>query len=99
MEKPTLTSLPPRQLAIARLVHQGLSNEQIGIDLQIQRCTVTTQLHRIYETLGLVCRQYPRMRLALIIQEHENATAKNSDLQLPAAALTGGGMSIPMERV
>jgi DNA-binding CsgD family transcriptional regulator len=46
-------SLTPRQLEIARLAAEGLSNAEIGEALGIQRRTVATHLEQVYRRLGL----------------------------------------------
>jgi len=57
--KPTDTKavcLSPRELAIARLVAQGLPNKTIGSTLKISPCTVSTYLRRIFGKLGVTSR-------------------------------------------
>jgi len=48
--------LSPRELAIARLVAQGLPNKTIGSTLKISPCTVSTYLRRIFGKLGVTSR-------------------------------------------
>jgi two-component system, NarL family, nitrate/nitrite response regulator NarL len=49
-------NLSPREIAIAKLVAQGLSNKCIGIHLQISPWTVATHLRRIFVKLGVTSR-------------------------------------------
>lgn len=48
--------LSPRELAIARLIAQGLPNKTIGSTLKISPCTVSTYLRRIFGKLGVSSR-------------------------------------------
>ncbi|MFQ3615195.1 MAG: helix-turn-helix transcriptional regulator [Cyanobacteriota bacterium] len=48
--------LSPRELAIARLIAQGLSNKTISSTLKISPCTVSTYLRRIFGKLGVSSR-------------------------------------------
>lgn len=48
--------LSPRELAIARLIAQGLPNKTIGSKLEISPCTVSTYLRRIFGKLGVTSR-------------------------------------------
>lgn len=48
--------LSPRELAIARLIAQGLPNKCIGEQLQISCWTVNTHLRRIFTKLGVTSR-------------------------------------------
>lgn len=49
-------SLSPRELAIARLVAQGLPNKSIGKQLAISPWTVATYLRRIFVKAGVTSR-------------------------------------------
>jgi two-component system nitrate/nitrite response regulator NarL len=49
-------SLSPREMAIAKLVAQGLPNKSIGNQLDISRWTVATHLRRIFGKLGVTSR-------------------------------------------
>jgi len=49
-----------RQRQIMRLAARGLSNKQIGRELNISEGTVKTHLHQIYDRLGI------RNRTALV---------------------------------
>lgn len=48
--------LSPRELAIARLIAQGLPNKTISSTLKISPCTVSTYLRRIFGKLGVTSR-------------------------------------------
>ncbi|WP_088889059.1 response regulator transcription factor [Leptolyngbya ohadii] len=49
-------ALSPRELAIARLIAQGLPNKAIGSMLEISPATVSTYLRRIFSKLGVTSR-------------------------------------------
>ena len=49
-------TLSPREVAIARLVAQGLPNKCIGNQLGITHWTVATYLRRIFSKLGVTSR-------------------------------------------
>ncbi len=55
-------SLSPREIAIAKLVAQGLPNKSIGNQLDISQWTVATYLRRIFSKLGV------RSRTAMIVR-------------------------------
>ena len=48
-----LHHLTPRQLQIASLASQGLSNKEVGRRLNVSEGTVKLHLHSIYTRLGL----------------------------------------------
>jgi two-component system nitrate/nitrite response regulator NarL len=48
-----LQSLTPRELEVARLVVKGLSNKEIGRQIQLSEGTVKIHLHNIYKKLGI----------------------------------------------
>lgn len=48
--------LSPRELAIARLIAQGLPTKTISSQLKISPCTVSTYLRRIFGKLGVTSR-------------------------------------------
>ena len=47
------TSLSPREIEIARLASNGLSNKEIALVLEISPWTVSTHIQRIYGKLGI----------------------------------------------
>ncbi|GAB4131349.1 MAG: hypothetical protein Fur0046_00220 [Cyanobacteria bacterium J069] len=53
---PKSICLSPRELAIARLIAQGLPNKTISSRLEISPCTVSTYLRRIFNKLGVSSR-------------------------------------------
>ncbi len=46
-----LRSLTPREVQIARLIHQGMSNKEIALKLCIEVATVKNHVHNILEKL------------------------------------------------
>jgi DNA-binding CsgD family transcriptional regulator len=61
---PGQVTLTPRQLEIASLAAEGLSNKQIGERLFLSHRTVATHLYQIFPTLGLTSRAGLRDALA-----------------------------------
>jgi two-component system nitrate/nitrite response regulator NarL len=59
--------LSPREMAIAHLIAQGLSNKDIGKNLNISYWTVNTYLRRIFIKLGVTSRTAMVTRL---MEEH-----------------------------
>ncbi|MBW4509708.1 MAG: hypothetical protein KME64_24815 [Scytonematopsis contorta HA4267-MV1] len=55
-ELPDKVNLSPREIAIAKLVAQGLPNKSIGRRLDISPWTVATHLRRIFVKLGVSSR-------------------------------------------
>ncbi len=55
-ESPDKVNLSPREIAIAKLVAQGLPNKSIGRRLDISPWTVATHLRRIFVKLGVSSR-------------------------------------------
>ena len=55
--------LSPRELEIARLASNGLSNKQIALVLEISHHTVSTHIRRTFDKLGL----HNRARLAAFV--------------------------------
>jgi two-component system, NarL family, nitrate/nitrite response regulator NarL len=49
-------NLSPREIAIAKLVAQGMPNKLIGVNLQISPWTVATHLRRIFAKLDVTSR-------------------------------------------
>ena len=62
--KDSTISLNKRQLAILRLVAEGLSNREIGQRLFLSHCTVSTHLYRVFPKLGITSRAELRAALA-----------------------------------
>lgn len=60
-----MVSLSPRELAIARLIAQGLPNKHISLILEISPYTVATHLRRIFVKLGV------SSRAAMVARLHE----------------------------
>ena len=60
-----LTSLTPREKAIARLTAKGMRNREVAAELGLTEGTVKVWLHRIYEKLGV----NNRTELALLVRE------------------------------
>jgi DNA-binding NarL/FixJ family response regulator len=54
--RPTTAELNPRELQIALLAAQGLSNRDIGQRLFLSPRTVGSYLYRIYPRLGITAR-------------------------------------------
>lgn len=67
---PLAARLTPRELEIARLVAQGLTNPEIGKRLHISPRTVSTHLANIYERLGI----HNRAALASTFVEYDLGT-------------------------
>lgn len=63
--KDGLSSLTPRERAVARLVAQGSRNRDIAAELGITEGTVKVYLHKIYEKVGAA----NRTELALLARE------------------------------
>jgi two-component system nitrate/nitrite response regulator NarP len=61
----SLTSLTPRENAIARLIAKGMRNKEVASELELTEGTVKVWLHRIYEKLGV----NNRTELALMVRE------------------------------
>jgi DNA-binding NarL/FixJ family response regulator len=51
--KPLIRTLTPRQRQIALLVCDGLSNKQLGAQLNLTEGTIKVHLHKIYRKLGV----------------------------------------------
>lgn len=62
-----LTSLTPREKAIARLTAKGLRNREVATELGLTEGTVKVWLHRIYEKLGV----NNRTELSLLVREQQ----------------------------
>lgn len=56
METPSPTELSPRETELLDLVAKGLTNKEIGPELNISYDTVRAHLRRIYEKLHVRCR-------------------------------------------
>ena len=63
LEEDVGDTLSPRELEIARLASNGLSNKQIALVLEISQHTVSTHLRRTFDKLGL----HNRARLAALV--------------------------------
>jgi DNA-binding NarL/FixJ family response regulator len=50
------TELSPREIEVAALVHQGLSNKEVAARLYLGETTIKTHLHRIFARLGVASR-------------------------------------------
>jgi two-component system nitrate/nitrite response regulator NarP len=61
----SLTSLTPRENAIARLIAKGMRNKEVASELELTEGTVKVWLHRIYEKLGV----NNRTELALMVRD------------------------------
>lgn len=59
-----LSTVSPRELAVARLIAQGLSNKCIGDILEISQWTVAAHLRRIFLKLGVNSRAAMVARLS-----------------------------------
>ncbi|NJL10155.1 MAG: helix-turn-helix transcriptional regulator [Calothrix sp. SM1_7_51] len=65
-QEPEKINLSPREIAIAKLVAQGLPNKSIGTYLDISPWTVATHLKRIFVKLGVSSRTAMVARLVEI---------------------------------
>lgn len=68
---PPGTPLSDREMEIARLVAEGLTNRQIGTALWLSASTVSAHVFRIYTKTGV----HGRVRLALWVTGQMSATA------------------------
>jgi len=55
-ERVTQVQLTPRELSVLRLMADGLSNKEIGVELSISERTVKTHLAHLFEKLGVTSR-------------------------------------------
>lgn len=67
---PTLAALSARELEVAQLIAQGLTNAAIAARLGIHVGTVKDHVHRILERLGVSSRQHV---VALVVADLERA--------------------------
>jgi DNA-binding NarL/FixJ family response regulator len=66
---PTLDTLSPQELQVARAVGQGLNNAEAAAALFISRKTVEAHLTRVYRKLGIRC----RTELARLLLTRDNS--------------------------
>jgi DNA-binding NarL/FixJ family response regulator len=69
LRTPQRTRLTRRELEVARLVAEGLTNREIGVRLDISERTAETHVQRILNKLGL----RRRVRLAVLISKADVA--------------------------
>jgi DNA-binding NarL/FixJ family response regulator len=77
-----LTMLTERERQIMHLVSEGLSNKEVGRQLNISDGTIKVHLHHIYEKLSISNRT---ALAALAFSHHHNVSSSNDDV-LPLTA-------------
>lgn len=75
-----MTDLSPRQLEIARLVAEGLTDQEIANLVQATVRTVQTHLDRIVKRLGLDAKRNRRVLITRWIEQYEKPTPPSSDV-------------------
>jgi ATP/maltotriose-dependent transcriptional regulator MalT len=82
-QSPVLELLTPREREVAELVLRGMSNRQIGVDLNISERTAETHVCRILNKLNLGS----RAQMAMLLLEPDGQSAIFADARpVPAAA-------------
>jgi two-component system, NarL family, nitrate/nitrite response regulator NarL len=76
-----LTVLTERERQIMHLVAEGLSNKEVGRQLNVSDGTIKVHLHHIYQKLAISNRT---ALAALAFSQHENVSADNDSPPLPA---------------
>ena len=81
--KPSFDRLTPHQINVLELVVQGLSNEEIALQLGIKARTVKFHLHSIYRKRGID----NRTKLVLLELESRKPKIDSSLLPLPVGRI------------
>jgi two-component system, NarL family, nitrate/nitrite response regulator NarL len=72
---PGLRTLAAREMQVANLVAEGLSNKEVAITLGLSEHTVSNYLFRIYNKLGISC----RIELALYVMKERERHSSASE--------------------
>lgn len=63
--------LSRREIEVAQLIGEGMSNKEIAFQLKLSEFTVKEYLVRIYKKLGFGARGSPRVNLALWVRMYK----------------------------